>query len=366
MTWAIAVLYALDLGASILQVNLITTIWSTMGIFLQVPFGILSDRLGRKPMLLYPTAMTLLGSLMRAFATDPNHLLVAAFVGGFAGGGFFPILLSMVADVVEPEEQKESISTLFFFSSVGMLLGPIICSFLLTLPQINLRNIYQIDAVSQTGILLYIVTRIQETRPRVKKGERVQYREYVSELIRQGTFPYLMAMAFLFFFYNAVMQTYIPIYGRDGLSLSDAEIASFATFRSLAIMLIRFSAATFLTRVPIRAFLVSALALGGVTGLITPLASSYLPIVLVLFLSGASFGATMILGSTLVAMNSTARNRGIANSLYNISQSTGNLTKILTTPLVDSLGFAPVFLLGGVTALMSTAPILLRRTIGQT
>jgi len=43
MVWAIGVLYALDLGASILQVNLIITIQSAVGILLLVPFGILSD-----------------------------------------------------------------------------------------------------------------------------------------------------------------------------------------------------------------------------------------------------------------------------------------------------------------------------------
>ncbi len=86
MTWAIAVLYALDLGATILQVNLITAIWSAMGIFLQIPFGILSDRFGRKRMLLIPQTMTLLGTTLRALATDPNHRIAASVVGGFAGG----------------------------------------------------------------------------------------------------------------------------------------------------------------------------------------------------------------------------------------------------------------------------------------
>ena len=99
MTWAISVLYALDLGASILQVNLITTIRSAMSILLLVPFGILSDRFGRRPMLLFPRIIVLIGLLIRTFATHPNHLLLAAFVGGFAGGGFFPVLLSMAADV---------------------------------------------------------------------------------------------------------------------------------------------------------------------------------------------------------------------------------------------------------------------------
>jgi len=52
MVWSISIIYPLELGADIFQVNLITTIRSITRIIILVPFGILSDRYGRKPMLL--------------------------------------------------------------------------------------------------------------------------------------------------------------------------------------------------------------------------------------------------------------------------------------------------------------------------
>jgi MFS family permease len=360
MTWAIGVLYALDLGADILQVNLITTIWSTMGIVLLVPFGILSDRLGRRPMLLYPRMVQILATLIRAFAVSPDHLLIAAFVGGFTGGGFFPVLLSMIADVAEPEECQEAISTLYLFSAIGMLVGPLIGSYLLTLPQFGLRSLYQIDLVAQVAVLLFMAAQVQESRPKPEGDSKVDYRAYVGGLLRQASFRNLLPMAFLYFFFNSVIGTYIPIFARLDLNLSDAQVASFATYRSLAIMLIRFSAATILTTVPTTRILLAALALGGLTGVATPFADSYLTLVLIFFLSGISFGATMVMGSTLVALNSTPRNRGVANGLYNIAQSTGNITKILTSPIAETQGLSPVFLLGGATAFLATVPILVR------
>jgi len=132
MTWSVSVLYALDLGADILQINLISTIRSTMGILLLVPFGILSDRFGRRPMVIYSRIMITFGTFIRMLAIEPNHLLFASFIGGFAGGGFFPILLSMIGDIATSKEQREAISTLYLFSSFGMLGGPIITSVLLS------------------------------------------------------------------------------------------------------------------------------------------------------------------------------------------------------------------------------------------
>ncbi len=361
MTGAISVVYALDLGASITQVNLISTIRSTMGILLLVPFGILSDRYGRRPMLLYPRVLAFLGILVRALATDPNHLIIAAFVGGFAGGGFFPVLLSMVADVAEPGEQQEAISTMWLFSGAGMLLGPFIGSLLLMLPQVSLRNLYQFHVVAYAGSLLYLTTQIKETTPQIPKGRGIPYKALIADLIRETSFRGVLVMAFLLSFYNSIINTYIPIHARVNLNLSNAEISSLAFYRNLAVIVIRFSSATFLAKAPTGIFLISAIALGGISSLAAPLADNYRSIVLIRLLSGVSYGATRILGTILVAVESEPRNRGIANSLYDVAQSTGNIANILTSTLAETQGLTPVFLLGGASALSATLPVFLRR-----
>jgi MFS family permease len=362
MVGAISILYALELGADIFQVNLITTIRTTMGIVLLVPFGILSDRIGRRPMVLFSRLVIALGTLIRAFAAQPDHLIIASFAGGFAGGGFFPIILSMIGDVTEREERQEAISTMWVFSSVGMLLGPIICSSLLFLPQISLRTIYQIALVAQVAVFIYLATQIRETRPKGPDDIRFgDYRPYISELIRQPIFQSLLATALLYFFSRSVIATYIPIHARINLGLSNAEVASFSAYRNLAVMLIRFSSATFLTGIPIAPFLVSVVVLGGIAGLMSPFANDYTSIVSVIFFSGVSYGAVRILTSVLVADNSTPKNRGVANSVFQLAMGTGRITNIFTTPIVETLGYAPTFILGGTIGLVAALPILRSR-----
>jgi len=363
MTWAISVLYALDLGADVLQVNLITTVWSAMGILVLVPFGLMSDRFGRRPMLLYPRALALIGTLIRAFATTSDHLLLAAFIGGFAGAGFFPILLSMITDITSVDKQKEAISTLFMFSGIGQLLGPLIGSFLLTLPFVSLRTLHQIDLVAQAGILLYIATQIQETKKHSPSTQLNQpsYQENIVALMRTPRFIGLLVMVCCYFFAFAIMSTYIPLLGRVDLGLSDAEVSSLSTFRSAGVMLIRFSSTTFLLGVSMKLFLLAMLGLGGVTSLIIPFAGDYLSISLLAFIYGISFGATMSLGSAFVAADSTSHNRGIANSIYNAAQASGNILKVFTSSIAETLGLTPVFILSGITAFIAMIPISLRK-----
>ena len=363
MTWAISVLYALDLGADVLQVNLITTVWSAMGILVLVPFGLMSDRFGRRPMLLYPRALALIGTLIRAFATNSDHLLLAAFIGGFAGAGFFPILLSMITDITSVDKQKEAISTLFMFSGIGQLIGPLIGSFLLTLPFVSLRTLHQIDLVARAAILLYIATQIQETKTQSPSTQLDQpsYQENIAALMRTPRFIGLLVMVCCYFFAFAIMSTYIPILGRVDLGLSDAEVSSLSTFRSAGVMLIRFSSTTFLLGVSMKLFLLAMLGLGGVTSLIIPFAGDYLSISILAFIYGISFGATMSLGSAFVAADSTSHNRGIANSIYNAAQASGNILKVFTSSIAETLGLTPVFILSGITAFIAMIPISLRK-----
>jgi len=361
MSNSISILFALDLGANIFQVNLINTMRSTMSILLLVPFGILSDRYGRRPMIIYPRAIIILGTVIRAFAMNPNHLIIASLVGGFAGGSYFPVLLSMIADISEVEERQEGISTLFLFSSIGMVLGPSLAAFLLLLPQITLRSLYQITVIGQIGVLIYLAIMIKETKPQVERHGKSESLNHIKQLIRQTSFQDMLIVAFLFNFYHSIFRTYVPIYGRVNLNLTDAQVASFDSYRNLGVMLIRLSSATFLTRVPITPFLLSVLGLGGLTGFLPPFATNYISIVLILFLVGVSFGAFRILSTTLVAKNSVPENRGVANSLLDLSQSAGNFTKILTSSMADNLGLVPVFILGGATCLSSIIPTLWRK-----
>jgi len=359
MTQSIAVLYVFELGGSTFEVNLISTVRSSMGILLIVPFGILSDRFGRKPMVLYPRIIQFVGIVVYAFAAHPNHLLIASIVGGFAGGAFFPVLLSMIGDLSETENRQEAISTFFFFSSIGMLIGPSITSLLLTFPQIILRNIYQIVLVGQIFFFIYLFTQIKETKPRTVKKQKIDYKNVISNLFKKRNFQSLILMGFLYFFYNTIIQTYIPIYARVDLKFSDAEIASLSIFRNLAVMLIRLTGATFLAKVSMKRFLLIAITLGGINSLLIPLNSTYLPMVLSIFLAGLSYGAVMSLGSTLISISSTLENRGVANSVYMASNGMGRIVNMVTTPIAETYGNAAIFLVGSVCALGALIPTLL-------
>jgi len=67
---AVQVLFALELNASLVEVALISMVGGILNAILQIPFGMLGDRYGRKILILYPEVASALSSVARGFR---NH-----------------------------------------------------------------------------------------------------------------------------------------------------------------------------------------------------------------------------------------------------------------------------------------------------
>ncbi|MFZ9596668.1 MAG: MFS transporter, partial [Bdellovibrionia bacterium] len=116
-------LYGKHYGASGLQLPILGGIYSLMQFFFSPLWGALSDRLGRRPILL----MSLLGSTLSyvifAFAPSFHWLLVArAFGGVFAAN--ISAAQAYIADVTRPEERAKGMGLLGAAFGIGFTLGP--------------------------------------------------------------------------------------------------------------------------------------------------------------------------------------------------------------------------------------------------
>jgi predicted MFS family arabinose efflux permease len=131
-------------------------------------------------------------------------------------------------------------------------------------------------------------------------------------------------------------------------------------YRNIAVTMMRLSAATFLSRVRALPLLVFALASGGLSSLLAAFPGSYIMISLVELASGMAHGVVVILGASLVAVESKPGNRGVAQSIYNMAQGMSNVARLATTSIVGGLGLTSVFLMGCIAALTSAATILPR------
>ncbi|MCP4761512.1 MAG: MFS transporter [archaeon] len=83
----------------------------------------LSDRFGRRPLLLISQAGTLVGFLILAFSNSLELLFIARIVDGVFGGQF-PISKAVIADVIPPKERPKYMTNIGNAFTLAAVLGP--------------------------------------------------------------------------------------------------------------------------------------------------------------------------------------------------------------------------------------------------
>jgi MFS family permease len=122
---AIYPVYALRSGISISSVSIILATFSAGGIVSQIPLGMLSDRIGRRPVFL----IALGGGATAFFAAslfEGSTLLVIGtfFIAGLFVGSIFSLGISYMSDLTPTELLPTGNLLCGIFFSLGSLTGP--------------------------------------------------------------------------------------------------------------------------------------------------------------------------------------------------------------------------------------------------
>ena len=99
---------------------------------LQIPFGLLSDRIGRKTMIVFGLILFAIGSAVAAMSTSIGGVIVGRVLQG--AGAVGSVILALVADLTTEENRTKAMAmvgiTIGFSFMVALVLGPIAASFI--------------------------------------------------------------------------------------------------------------------------------------------------------------------------------------------------------------------------------------------
>jgi MFS family permease len=119
--------YALELGASGLEVGLLVAAFAVAQTLTAPLWGRLSDRWGRRPVILIGLAVSAVAFVAFAYADDLWLLLLSRLAQG-AGGGTVAVVFAYIADVYPPHLRAERIGWLTAATSGAAMIGPAIGS----------------------------------------------------------------------------------------------------------------------------------------------------------------------------------------------------------------------------------------------
>ena len=156
-------IYAMSMTDNMLLVGMVVGGYALTQAIFQVPFGAMSDKIGRKPTLLVGLVIFLVGSIISAYATDIYMLMLGRFLQG--AGAIGSVITAMISDVVEEEVRGKAMAIMGGFIAlsfaVAMGLGPVIGA------NYGIDTLFIITSVLAVLAMILLFTKVP-TPPKIK------------------------------------------------------------------------------------------------------------------------------------------------------------------------------------------------------
>ena len=96
-------------------------------------WGPLSEKFGRKPILLIGISIYVIASLLCAFSTTVELLILSRIVQGFAGSAVTVVATAIVKDLYDGREREKIMATIMSLVIIAPMIAPVLGAFLLAL-----------------------------------------------------------------------------------------------------------------------------------------------------------------------------------------------------------------------------------------
>ncbi len=210
--------YAKQFHASDTVVGLLFASFSIAQIFGSAFMGNLSDKFGRKPLLIFSLFGTLAGYLLLAFANSLALLFLSRIIDGLSGGNV-TIVRAYISDILEPEERAKGFGIIGAAFGLGFIIGPAIAG-------MTLEFGYEVPALIASVLtlvsLILAFLLLKDYAPKSKK-EYVSPWKVLPRYLKVPSIRELLIFNMLVWTAFSVYQTTFPLFAERIIGLSEKQ-----------------------------------------------------------------------------------------------------------------------------------------------
>jgi len=205
--------------------------------------GALTDRMGRRSIILFGLLFSALGSVVMGLQDNLSAFYALAVVVGFLGSIASPAHQAMVADMLPDEQRSEGFGVLRVAANLAWVVGPTIGGLLAARSYLLL---FLADAVASTitGFIVYRL--IPETRPAPNTNHDANSESILATLAGYGTvardklfIAYLVVSMLMLLVYQQMYNT-LAVYLRDVHGVPDRGYGLLLSLDALTVVLLQF------------------------------------------------------------------------------------------------------------------------------
>lgn len=206
-----------DLGISKPLAGLALAGYTLSGIPGAILGGMLTDKIGRRPVLLASLGLMSITLLMYFFAVDFVTLFIIVLADSFVGSLYMPAANAMIADVIRPGGRPKAYSTIRIAWNVGMFIGPAIGVFVVA--AFSIRELFIFGAAILGGAFVMNLVYVPETKPESASNQEVTFMN-VLRVANNRPFLMLCSLTALMWFSLSQWMSVLQIYATSDLDLS--------------------------------------------------------------------------------------------------------------------------------------------------
>ncbi len=347
-------LYAETFGAGPVAVTMLVAVYSLMQFVFAPWWGRISDRFGRRPILIIGLFGSAISYIAFGLAGSLAVLFGARILAGFMGANV-GVAQAYVADVTDPADRARGMGLIGAAFGLGFIFGPVIGGLLApygaAVPFLAAGTLAFLNA-------LLAIARLPESLPHTDRSAAppsfgAGLRERVAgarRAFRDATLARLYSVFFLVTFAFAALEATFSLWADRAWALSPAEIAYVFAYIGVLVVIVQGFLVGRLSRRwgDVRLAVTGAVVLAAGLAAI-PVAPS--PLLLALALAGVAFGQ----GTTTPAISALVSRRGgrtDQGTLLGVSQSLSALGRVvgpvLAGVLFAGVGIGAPYFMGGI------------------
>ena len=311
-------LYATALGAVVSEVGLIFAIFAYVMAASMIPFGMLSDRYGRRILLITSLVVSTLAPLLYAMTTNPVQLSVVRAIHGLGFASIAPVSIALVVDLAPSTQRGKALGWYTAATQSGLMVGPVIGGFLLSHFSFEV-TFYACSAISLIG-LAFIISRYT-TFPRKHAVELAI--DISRNLFRQRLVLAALLSSLIIAVGAGTIGAYIPIYATDS-GINEIGIGFIITASYFTSALLRVPAGMLSDRLGRKPLIIGGIALCAISIACISRFHDLALLSIIALCIGLGWGMTLPSAMALAADLSPTERRGLAMGSFACAFQIGN------------------------------------------
>ncbi|ALF52415.1 multidrug transporter [Nostoc piscinale CENA21] len=359
-------LYGKQFGLSDFQTSLLFSIYSISQFFATPVIGKLSDRFGRKPLLIISLAGTVIANAIAGTATTATWLFFARFLDGITGGNA-SVAQAIISDVTTPENRAKAFGINGAAFGLGFVLGPVTS---LLAQQFSLGAAFLVSgAIAFLALLITIFFLPETLQTKAAKANNL-FDLGLGNLIRGLAIPKIGILLIINFFIGttftiftyAFQPYFIQVLGQNSQSLT----LVFILFGALGTIMQTWGVSILSRKFNIVSILFLALFIRSLSFIIMPIWHNIIYFVVVSIVYSLFNSLVQPMINTLISLNAKSQEQGTAmglNASYlSISNGVGPvIAGMLINQSYPQTYSYPLYLAGTLTFLVLCFAVLTRK-----